>query len=192
MKITGTAPKRLCRRGRPGGRCLLRQVALDPRQRERREQQHDARDHEGQPRVDVAQHDAEIGRHRTGQAIAQHHQRRQERNVRPARCTCRAAVSGGARSAEDVIDPDHDQRDEPDLRRRCRCQRRTAARQRPRRTVAVRAADDHAEPTDQRRDAVGGDAHRRIGDGEDRLIHHQDEDHGRSARSRPAAASFGR
>jgi hypothetical protein len=37
-------------------------------------------------------------------------------------------------------------------------------------------AYEDAEPADERRNPVGGDAHRGVGDGEDRLIQHQDED----------------
>ena len=39
-------------------------------------------------------------------------------------------------------------------------------------------ADEHAELADERRDPVGGNSHRGVGDGEDRLIQHQDQDHG--------------
>ena len=43
--------------------------------------------------------------------------------------------------------------------------------------IAVSDADEHTEPADKRRDPVGGDSHRGVGDGEDRLIQHQDQDH---------------
>ena len=68
MKNIGTRPSGFAGAAGPlAARRCLREAALDLRQRERREQQHHARDHERQPRVLVAQHDAEIGRYRAGQ-----------------------------------------------------------------------------------------------------------------------------
>ena len=107
--------KRFC------GRRLLRfdlrrlaQTAFNLRQRQCRDQQHHAGNHERQPRVLIAQGDAEIRRHRAGDAIAQHRQRRQKRKLRPCavfaeqRQRRRAQRGGGDR-------PDHDQRDEDGL-----------------------------------------------------------------------------
>jgi hypothetical protein len=73
--------ERLRRFGRLGRR-LIRDIALDFCKRERRQQQHHAGYHKRQPRVLVLQHDAEIGRDRAGQTIAEHRQRRQERDRR--------------------------------------------------------------------------------------------------------------
>ena len=75
-------------------------------------------------------------------------------------------------------DPDQDQPDEPGLRARpCPCHKR----QRNERRAGDRGhdADEDAQPAGKCGDLVGGNAHRGVGHGEDRLIQHQDEDHGR-------------
>ena len=57
---------------------------------------------------------------------------------------------------------------------------------------AVNATHEHAETADQSGDPVGGDPHRGIGDGEDRLIQHQDQDHDADGAIPTSAANFGR
>ena len=94
-----------------------------------------------------------------------------------ARCLP-SKVSGGARNADEVIAQITISAMKPELRVRADAGDK---RQRDEGGAGQRGqyADEQAEPADEWRDLVGGDAHRGIGDGEDRLVQHQDQDHGR-------------
>jgi hypothetical protein len=124
----------------------------------------------------VAQHHAEIGRYGSGQTVAKHRKRRQKRDR--GFCTVPAEQRQRRRAQCRGRDgPDHDQCDQPDVSAAADARYKRHG-DKGRAGERSQRANERAEPADDGGDPVGRNPHRGIGDGEDRLVQHQNQDDG--------------